>query len=127
MSLFTFHRTLTPPTCITHSLKCHFTSSSRLDLILVKGNILFIYRIYTTKTTSDLTSGQNTARLELLHEFTLQGMVTSMDVVRTRSANKDSLLLTFGDAKVGFVVLDCLEPTLFSPTLANTALFIHFI
>ncbi len=94
--LYSWHKQLTPPTCISLSLKCHFTDPNKLDLIVVKGNVLGCYRLYT------VASGeQPTARMELLHEFVLQGIVTSIGSCRTQdSIGLDSLLLTFSDAKV---------------------------
>jgi hypothetical protein len=94
------HQELAAPTVINHSLCCNFTNPNRLNLIVAKGNLLAIYRIYTTKSEQPYP----TARMEFIHEFTLQGIITSMSSIRTGTSvgilGMDSLLLTFKDAKV---------------------------
>jgi hypothetical protein len=99
--LHSIHRELAKPTVINHAIQCHFTNPNKLNLIVAKGNVLSIYRIYTT-----ILGDQPypTARMELVVEFTLQGVITSIAAVRTNTSvglqGMDSLLLTFKEAKV---------------------------
>ncbi|KAJ3256708.1 Cleavage and polyadenylation specificity factor subunit 1 [Boothiomyces macroporosus] len=77
--LYSLHKDLLPPSGIDFAVYCNFTGSP--NLITVQSNILSIYRI-------------KIPRLELIHQFTLNGVVTSMQKV------KNNLLLTFKDAKM---------------------------
>jgi hypothetical protein len=97
--IYTTHQELAKPTVISHAIKCHFTSPNKLNLVVAKGSVLFVYRIYTTSTQT-----VPTARMELINEFTLQGVITSLAALRTSTSvgvdGLDSILLTFRDAKV---------------------------
>ncbi|KAJ3334813.1 Cleavage and polyadenylation specificity factor subunit 1 [Kappamyces sp. JEL0680] len=116
MVVYSLNKQLTPPTCITHSLKCHFTHPQKLDLLIVKGNLLCCYRIYTTAQ-----GDCPTARLELLHEFALQGIVTSIGTARSSAAQHglDSLLLTFQDAKMSIVEYSVFTQNLVTVSMHN--------
>jgi hypothetical protein len=92
--IYSIHQELASPTVINHALSCHFIHASKLSLVVARGNLLSIYRVYTEK------GPYPTARLEQLHEFTLQGVITSMESIKTIYSPLDSILLTFKDAKV---------------------------
>lgn len=112
--LYSWHRQLTPPTCISLSLKCNFTHPSKLDLIVIKGNLLCIYRIYTLQD-----DGLPTAKFELLSEFVLQGLVTSISSCRTIGNSLDSLLLSFSDAKMSLVEYSVFTQNLVTVSMHN--------
>jgi hypothetical protein len=99
--LHSIHKELAQPTAIHHAVKCHFTDPNKLNLVVSKGNVLAVYRIYTTATKKN---PYPTARMELIHEFYMQGTITSISSIRTNTSvglvGLDSLLLTFKDAKV---------------------------
>lgn len=92
--IYSMHQELASPTVINHAISCHFINPNKLSLVVARGNILSIYKVYTEKITYP------TARVEQLHEFTLQGVITSMESIKTIYSPLDSILLTFKDAKV---------------------------
>jgi hypothetical protein len=98
--LYSLHKEVAAPTNIHNAICCNLTSSDKLNLVLTRGNVLAIYRIYKTATPDQ---PYPTARTELINEFALQGRITSIAAVRTKTSvgldGLDSLLLTFADAK----------------------------
>ncbi|KAJ3323017.1 Cleavage and polyadenylation specificity factor subunit 1 [Boothiomyces sp. JEL0866] len=80
--LYSLHKDLLPPSGIDFAVYSNFTGSP--NLITAQSNILSIYKI-------------KIPRLELIHQFTLNGVITSMQKV------KNNLLLTFKDAKMSLL------------------------
>jgi hypothetical protein len=88
--LFSLQRELCVQTGITHSLFCYFTSTKEQDLIVVKGNHLFIYKIFKTLE----------CHLFLYQHFRLEGNVTS---IKALQLSTNCLLLSFQDAKLSII------------------------
>ncbi|KAL0047613.1 hypothetical protein WJX82_007762 [Trebouxia sp. C0006] len=102
-----------PSTGITHCSRSYFThvprqardsTKSLPDVIVVRSNLLQIYKVRVPYDKSDAASLAE-SKLEQTASFPLAGLVDSMAVLRGRSSSqKDALLLTFRDAKLS--VLD---------------------
>ncbi|KAA6424198.1 MAG: cleavage and polyadenylation specificity factor subunit 1-like [Trebouxia sp. A1-2] len=102
-----------PPTGATLCSSSYFThvprqardsTKSLPDLIIVRSNLLQIYKVRVPYDKTDAASLAG-SKLEQIVSFPLAGLVESMAVLRGRSSSqKDALLLTFRDAKLS--VLD---------------------
>lgn len=100
-----------PATGVEHALTCHFFSRTEKSLIVAGANIIRVYRlipdvdpackkdVYTEKRPPKM-------KLECLATYSLFGNVTSMQAVSLSGSARDSLLISFRDAKLSVVEYD---------------------
>ena len=107
--MYTLLRSSHPATGVEHSLSCYFFNSSERNLVVAGANVLKVFRLVPdvdTKTeTSDNNEDGNTNRLkmECLASWEMFGWVQSMASARLTGSDRDTLLLTFKDAKMSLV------------------------
>jgi len=78
---------------IEESVVVNFYNDQEQNLVLTSVNILYVYRIRP----DDI--DPNVKRLELTDEYELWGNICSICRVRFNGATKDSILLSFEEAK----------------------------
>ena len=97
MSMYTLAKELFPPTGIERVVRCNFVRPDVLNVVVSKSTVLEIYN-FTEPAQAD-----QLPRLELVASYRLNGIITSMGVIRTSSSGQhglDSILVSFKDAKV---------------------------
>ncbi|XP_022802134.1 cleavage and polyadenylation specificity factor subunit 1-like [Stylophora pistillata] len=111
--MYAIYKQTHPPTGIEHCEYCQFFSSAENNLVVAGTSQLRIYKFYTqdehtaTGTApSDKTVDGATKRrkLELVSQYSLFGNIECLKAVRLAGNSRDSLLLSFKDAK--FAVVD---------------------
>lgn len=98
MSMYTLAKELFPPTGIERVVRCNFVRPDVLNVIVAKSSVLEIYS-FVEPLQADLLP-----RLDLVASYRLNGIITSLGVIRTSSSGQhglDSVLVSFKDAKVG--------------------------
>ncbi|CEI86533.1 hypothetical protein RMCBS344292_00972 [Rhizopus microsporus] len=131
MSAYTIYEELFPPQTVEQVETCHFTSPDAINLIVAKASLLQIYqfveyvpnveeedetlsdnelakeRLNDTEDRKDVVVDSTSGRLELVAQFKLHGIISTMGTVRTNSSRGkegcDSLLLGFSDAKMSLL------------------------
>ncbi|EGC35718.1 hypothetical protein DICPUDRAFT_32967 [Dictyostelium purpureum] len=110
MSHQVFQKQVLAPTGVEQCIKANLIDNDTINLVLSKNNTLQVYKIKYVKNENTTTQQKQIKKveikpsLELLIELKLFGTIESMASVRYPGENKDSLLLTFRDAKIS--VLD---------------------
>ncbi|KAF9111435.1 Cleavage and polyadenylation specificity factor subunit 1 [Mortierella sp. AM989] len=100
MSMYTLAKELFPPTGIERVVRCNFVRPDVLNVIVSKSTVLEIYN-FTEPAQAD-----QLPRLELVASYRLNGIITSMGVIRTSSSGQhglDSILVSFKDAKMSLL------------------------
>jgi len=92
MSYAIFKQVL-PPTGVEHCLRASFTAADVQNLIVAKTTVLEVYVLRRSATTQDYC-------LELVLSYSLFGSVESLAAVRFPGHDRDSIMLSFKDAKV---------------------------
>lgn len=116
-SLFSLYREVLPPSVVTHAVAASLVAPGAKNLVVAKSCVLEIYNVVEADEEAPDASALNdaagdaprrarkAARLELLAHRKLHGVISSIGVVRTAvgagAEDRDSLLLSFADAKVG--------------------------
>jgi len=109
MSIYAFHRQLHPPTGVEQALLCNFYSSHEKNLVLADVNQLSVYRInhnVEIKPHEKMDPSRRKPKLELVASFSLFGNIISMQAVRLAGASRDSLLVSFREAKLSLLDYD---------------------
>lgn len=104
---------LHPPTTIDHAVKCNFFNDLEVNLVLASSSILNVYRLYEEKIkdeddvpySSNVTADKK-KRLEKVASYTLYGNVINIEAVRLGNNSRDSIILSFRDAKLSIVEYD---------------------
>eukprot|EP00798_Chlamydomonas_sp_ICE-L_P015929 gene15929-22063_t len=101
------YKEIIPPTGATRCAAAFFTHLQNAydlpDLLLARSTRIEIYTPRVSKTSDSSTSAADfSCRLELIAAYPLNGVVESLAVLRSRTPDiqRDSLLLTFRDAKL---------------------------
>lgn len=97
MSMYTLAKEIFPPTGIERVVRCNFVRPDILNVIVAKSSVLEIYNF------SEPARPDQLPRLEMVASYRLNGIITSMGVIRTSSSGQhglDSILVSFKDAKV---------------------------
>lgn len=97
MSMYTLAKEIFPPTGIERVVRCNFVRPDILNVIVAKSSVLEIYNF------SEPAQPDQLPRLEMVASYRLNGIITSMGVIRTSSSGQhglDSILVSFKDAKV---------------------------
>ncbi|KAG7260639.1 hypothetical protein CRUP_007797 [Coryphaenoides rupestris] len=94
--MYAVYRQAHSPTAVEFSVYCNFISSQEKNLVVAGTSQLYVYRIiHDVETRKE--------KLEQVASFSLFGNIMSMASVQLVGANRDALLLSFKDAKDGFV------------------------
>ncbi|KAI1285461.1 Cleavage and polyadenylation specificity factor subunit 1 [Halotydeus destructor] len=93
------------PTGFEHGIYCRFYNSKEKNLVVGVNNVLKVYRLIKLPSKESDSNEQDNVRLECLHVFTLHGAIKALQAV-TLSNSRDSLLISFADAKVSLVEYD---------------------
>lgn len=89
------------PTAVDFCIKAHVISENELNLVLSKGNLLQIYNIKRNKIiNNEDIQNKKIANLELFLEKKLFGNIESLNAIRLKGKNRDSLIISFKEAKV---------------------------
>jgi hypothetical protein len=114
-NLYSCYKQILGPSVVDHCVEAQFTAPNVINLIVAKGNVLSVYIVREVDSTpihphvtfpcfTWQESSSMVARLFHVKDYTLQGPIISIGVVRTIASvgqkGMDSLLLTFKDAKV---------------------------
>ncbi|XP_066019502.1 cleavage and polyadenylation specificity factor subunit 1-like [Pocillopora verrucosa] len=111
--MYAIYKQTHPPTGIEHCVYCQFFSPAENNLVVAGTSQLRIYKFYTqdehnsTGSASSDKTGDGTAKrrkLELVSQYSLFGNIECLKAVRLAGNSRDSLLLSFKDAK--FAVVD---------------------
>lgn len=108
--MFSICKLTHPGTAVEHALTCHFFNKSEKSLVVAGANIIRVFRLipdvdpnskekYTENRPPKM-------KLECLATYSLFGNVMSMQAVSLAGSSRDSLLLSFRDAKLSVVEYD---------------------
>ncbi|XP_046618438.1 cleavage and polyadenylation specificity factor subunit 1 [Neodiprion virginianus] len=99
-----------PATGVEHAITCCFFSQTEKCLVVAGANIIRAFRLIPdvdgTKKEKYTESRPPKMKLECLAQYTLHGNIMSMQAVRLVGSQRDSLLLSFRDAKLSVVEYD---------------------
>lgn len=99
-----------PATGVEHAITCYFFNRSEKCLVVAGANIIRVFRLIPdvdiTKKEKYTESRPPKMKLECLSQYTLHGNVMSMQAVTLVGSQRDSLLLSFRDAKLSVVEYD---------------------
>jgi len=98
--MFSLIRTSHPATGVEHSIYASFYRSEERNLVVAGANVLKIFQLIPENNKKEASPR---LKLECMGQWTLHGWIQSMAVVRLVGADRDSLLLTFKDAKLSLV------------------------
>ncbi|CAF0866518.1 unnamed protein product [Adineta steineri] len=93
--MFSIYKTIHPPTSIEHAVWSRFITPLENNLILSSANHIYVYRI-----------NNHTTQFECLHTFILWGNICTITPCRIGSLTKDTLFLSFMDAKLSLIEFD---------------------
>ncbi|KAK3085849.1 hypothetical protein FSP39_009622 [Pinctada imbricata] len=108
--MYAVYKQTHPVTGIEHCVYCNFFNTSERNLVIASVNTLHVYRL-----NPDLEVfmhffiiglSRRKQKLECLASFTLFGNIMSMQFVKLPGSHRDSLLLSFCDAKLSVVEYD---------------------
>ena len=99
--MYTVVRSAHPATGVEHCLSCYFFNSEEKNLVVAGANVLRVYRLVPdhTKNQEDVSK----LKMECLASWELFGWVQSVSSARLTGSERDTLLLTFKDAKLSLV------------------------
>ena len=108
--MYTLLRSSHPATGVEHSLSCNFFNSSEKNLVVAGANVLRVFRLVPDLEAKDKGGGQDGGqevdsrlKMECLGSWELFGWIQSMASARLTGSERDTLLLTFKDAKMSLV------------------------
>ncbi|XP_046842270.1 cleavage and polyadenylation specificity factor subunit 1-like isoform X2 [Xenia sp. Carnegie-2017] len=110
--LYAIFKQAHPPSVIEHCLVCNFYSFNERNLVVAGTSLLRIYRLAVDEDEvhqkSEDTEGDTstTKKLEMVGQFSLFGAVKSIKSVKLSRNDRDSLLLSFDDAKLAIIEYD---------------------
>ncbi|XP_044171683.1 cleavage and polyadenylation specificity factor subunit 1-like [Acropora muricata] len=115
--MYAIYKQTHPPTGVEHCVHCHFVSSVESNLIVAGTSQLRIYKFYAqdeqstpgSSSSSSVKTTENPAnrkKLELLSQYSLFGNIECLQAVRLAGNTRDSLLMSFKDAKLAIVDYD---------------------
>ncbi|XP_015609072.1 cleavage and polyadenylation specificity factor subunit 1 [Cephus cinctus] len=99
-----------PATGVEHAITCYFFNRIEKCLVVAGANIIRVFRLIpdvdTTKREKYTELRPPKMKLECLAQYTLHGNIMSMQPVHLIGSPRDSLLLSFRDAKLSVVEYD---------------------
>jgi cleavage and polyadenylation specificity factor subunit 1 len=99
--MYSLLRTSHPPTGVEHSIYASFFHVGEKNLVVAGSNLLKVYRLVPENVQKR--ESHPKLKLECMGEWSLMGWIQSIASVRLIGANRDSILLTFKDAKLSLV------------------------
>lgn len=118
--MYCFSKQIHPPTVVEQSIYCNFYSDNERNLVVGSYNRIKVYRLVSSSSvnSSNNSSNQNKnspnitstnddkVKLECQQTFSFFGEITSINHVRLNRSVRDSILITFMDAKLSIVEYD---------------------
>uniref|UniRef100_A0A8C4Q1K6 Cleavage and polyadenylation specificity factor subunit 1 n=1 Tax=Eptatretus burgeri TaxID=7764 RepID=A0A8C4Q1K6_EPTBU len=109
--MYAIHRQVHPPTGIEHAVYCQFLPNQSQNLVVAGNSQLHVFRLLcdseiSSKGDKITDARQRRDKLELQASFSVFGNIASMESVRLVNNTRDSLLLSFMDAKLSVVEYD---------------------
>ncbi|ESO86522.1 hypothetical protein LOTGIDRAFT_128853 [Lottia gigantea] len=109
--MYSVYKQIHKPTGIEHSIYCNLYSTDEKNLVLAGVNQLSIYRLnidaeVITSSDGDKSEESRRTKLECVGTYSLFGNVMSLQAVRLPGAVRDSLVLSFFDAKLSVLEYD---------------------
>ncbi|KAK0170083.1 hypothetical protein PV328_010688 [Microctonus aethiopoides] len=107
--MYSICKTSHPATGVEHAITCNFFNRSEKCLVVAGANVIRVFRLIpdvdvTKKEYCDLRSPK--MKLECLGQYNVHGNVMSLQAVTLVGSQRDSLLLSFRDAKLSVVEYD---------------------
>jgi cleavage and polyadenylation specificity factor subunit 1 len=99
---YPLYKTLHPPTGVEECCTGSIFGDNEINLIVAKTSLLQIFRIKRAAShlRDTATAIVGTPKLELLVEKSMHGNIESVGVVRLPGSKRDSIVLSYKDAKV---------------------------
>ncbi|KAF3420031.1 hypothetical protein E2986_05121 [Frieseomelitta varia] len=108
--MYSIYKSTHPATGVEHAITCYFFNRSEKCLVVAGANIIRVFRLIPdvdiTKKEKYTESRPPKMKLECLSQYTLHGNVMSVQAVTLIGSQRDSLLLSFRDAKLSVVEYD---------------------
>lgn len=113
--MYAIYKQTHPPTGVEHCVHCHFMSPVESNLVVAGTSQLRIYRFYNheehntaTSASSEKVADSTTKRkkLERISQYPLFGNIECLQAVKLAGNTRDSLLMSFKDAKFAIVDYD---------------------
>ncbi|XP_016844737.1 cleavage and polyadenylation specificity factor subunit 1 [Nasonia vitripennis] len=108
--MYSISKTTHPATGVEHAITCNFFNRAEKCLVVAGANIIRVFRLIPDvdpgKKEKFTESRPPKMRLECLAQYTLHGNVMSMQAVQLIGSPRDSLLLSFREAKLSVVEYD---------------------
>ncbi|XP_058806106.1 cleavage and polyadenylation specificity factor subunit 1 isoform X2 [Phymastichus coffea] len=105
--MYSICKTTHPATGVEHAIFCNFFNKAEKSLVVAGANIIRVFRLIPdvdpTKKEKFTESRPPKMRLECLTQYTLHGNIMSMQAVQLIGSSRDSLLLSFREAKLSVV------------------------
>lgn len=108
--MYSLYKQTHPATGVEHAVTCHFFNRSEKSLVVAGANVIRVFRLIpdidANKKTKYSAKNPPKMKLECLATYTLFGNIMSMQSVTLSGSQRDSLLLSFKDAKLSVVEYD---------------------
>eukprot|EP00092_Neocalanus_flemingeri_P020040 GFUD01021700.1.p1 GENE.GFUD01021700.1~~GFUD01021700.1.p1 ORF type:complete len:1406 (+),score=514.90 GFUD01021700.1:53-4270(+) len=101
--MYSLVRSSHPATGVEHSLSCNFFHTGEKNLVVAGANVLRVFRLVPDLDSRGKEEDQSRLKMECVASWELFGWIQSMASVRLTGGERDSLLLTFKDAKLSLV------------------------
>ncbi|XP_020283303.1 cleavage and polyadenylation specificity factor subunit 1 [Pseudomyrmex gracilis] len=108
--MYSINRTTHPATGVEHAITCHFFNRTEKCLVVAGANVIRVFRLIPdvdiTRKEKYTETRPPKMKLECLAQYILHGNIMSMQSVYLLGSQRDSLLLSFRDAKLSVVEYD---------------------
>ncbi|KAJ8681514.1 hypothetical protein QAD02_017306 [Eretmocerus hayati] len=108
--MYSITKSTHPATGVEHAITCNFFNRSEKSLVVAGANTIRVFRLIPdvdpAKKEKFTDARPPKMRLECLAQYTLHGNVMSMQAVQLIGSSRDSLLLSFKEAKLSVVEYD---------------------
>jgi len=102
--MYSLVRSSHPATGVEHSLSCYFFNTGEKNLVVAGANVLRVFRfIPDLDTARGKEEEHSRLKMECMASWEMFGWIQSIASVRLTGGERDSLLLTFKDAKLSLV------------------------
>ena len=111
VKMFSMLRTPHPPTGVEHSIYANFFGYGEKNLVAAGANVLKVFRLIPDETDAAVVASQGLERppkmrLECMCSFTVNGTVMGLEKVTLASSVRDTLVISFPEAKLSVVEYD---------------------
>ncbi|CAH0380574.1 unnamed protein product [Bemisia tabaci] len=109
--MFSIYKQTHPPTAVEHAVSCHFFNRFEKSLVVVGANVVRVYGLIPDFEPQDkksiIADGKPPKlKLECLAQYSLFGNIMSIQAVALNNSVRDSLIISFKDAKLSIVEYD---------------------